>query len=86
MTTQSLPPSKKFPDLFRLQTCLSLSAFRAERERAAHPQSLMNVQAPVGVLLIDIVDGLELDNRAKESILGPRLYQELRKRRSNHHR
>ena len=32
------------------------------------------------------MDALDLDDRAKASILGPRLYRELRKRRSNHHR
>jgi hypothetical protein len=85
---KSLPSGapKEFPDAFRLHTCLSLTAFREEWEEAVRPESLMKIPVNLGQILIDLVERLGLDEHAKAAILGARLYRELRKRRSNHHR
>lgn len=54
----------------------ALSALRKDWEAAAEGESLIQVNAPVGLLLLDIATNLGLTQEEQKLVLGTRLYQE----------
>ena len=54
----------------------ALSALRTDWEAAAEGESLIHVNASVGLLLLDIATNLGLTQEEQKLVLGTRLYQE----------
>ncbi len=65
------------PPGFRLDAAIALMALRMEWQKAAQPEGLLVVHAPVGLMLVDVVQGLRFDVGLQATILGPRLYREV---------
>jgi hypothetical protein len=61
----------------RTRVILDLAAFREEWEKAVEGGSLLKVEAPVGLLLADIADKLELTSQERYAFLGGRLIDEV---------
>ena len=78
MTLQ--PPLEGLPD-YRIsektRLILALAAFRKEWQEAVHGGSLLKVESPVGLVLADIVDRLELSPQERYAVLGGRLINEV---------
>jgi hypothetical protein len=55
---------------------VALSTIRQEWEHAAEGESLIQVQASVGLLLLDVAAKLGLTQEEQKSVLGTRLYRE----------
>ena len=55
---------------YRAQVVQSLSDFRREWQKIAQGQSLVEVEAPVGLILADIADRLELNPQERYAMLG----------------
>jgi len=62
--------------LDRAKTKSALASIRREWEVAAEGESLVNISASVGLLLLDITTKLEMTVEEQRAVLGPRLYQE----------
>jgi hypothetical protein len=78
MTLQ--PPLEGLPDYRmseRIRLILALSDFRKEWQEAVHGGSLLKVESPVGFVLADIVDRLELSSQERYLVLGGRLINEV---------
>lgn len=58
---------------YRAQVVQSLADFRRDWQKAAEGKSLIEVQAPVGLILADIADRLELNPQERYAILGGKL-------------
>ncbi len=56
---------------------LALSQFREEWQVAVNGGSLLKVEAPVGLLLADITDRLELTSQERHVVLGGKLINEV---------
>jgi hypothetical protein len=56
---------------------LALSQFREEWQEAVQGGSLLKVEAPVGLLLADIADRLELTSQERHIVLGGKLINEV---------
>jgi len=54
-----------------------LSALRQEWEAAAGADSLMNVTASVGMMLLDVTNALDLTSEERSFVLGSRLNHEV---------
>ena len=77
MTIQ--PPLEGFNDYRlreRTRLILALAEFRQEWQRTAK-SSLLKVEAPVGLLLSDIADRLELSPQERYMMLGGKLINEV---------
>jgi hypothetical protein len=61
----------------RTRMILALADFRKEWQEAVSGGSLLKVEAPVGLLLSDIADRLELTNQERHVVLGGRLINEV---------
>jgi hypothetical protein len=49
----------------RMKMIESLARFRQGWQALAEGQSLLNIQAPIGLILVDIADRFELDEQKK---------------------
>jgi hypothetical protein len=78
MTLQ--PPLEGLPDYRmseRTHLILALAEFRKEWQEAVHGGSLLKVESPVGLVLADIADRLELSPQERYVFLGGRLINEV---------
>lgn len=58
---------------YRVQVVQALADFRREWQKAAQGKTLIEVEAPVGLLLADIADRLELSPQERYAMLGGKL-------------
>jgi hypothetical protein len=78
MTLQ--PPLEGLPDYRmneRTRLLLALAEFRKEWQEAVRGGSLLKVESPVGLVLADIVDQLELTSQERYAVLGGKLINEV---------
>jgi hypothetical protein len=78
MTLQ--PPLEGLPDYRmpeRTRLILALAEFRKQWQEAAGGGSLLKVESPVGLLLADIADRLELTPQERYAFLGGKLINEV---------
>jgi len=68
----------------RVAVLPALSALRRDWEAVAEGESLIQVNASVGLLLLDIATNLGLTQEQQEFVLGARLYQEAVERVQEH--
>ena len=61
----------------RTRLVLALAQFRKEWQEAVNGGSLLKVESPVGLVLADIVDQLELTSQERYAVLGGRLINEV---------
>jgi hypothetical protein len=61
----------------RTRILLFLAEFRKEWEEAVHGGSLLKVESPVGLILADLVDRLDLTSQERYAVLGGRLINEV---------
>ena len=61
----------------RIRMLLALADFRKEWQEAVHGGSLLKVESPVGLVLADIADRLELTRQERYAFLGGRLINEI---------
>ncbi len=76
-TTNSFTGSGNLATNFRSQAVQALAAFREEWQQHAEGESLLTVKAPVGLILTDIADMLELSSQERHKALGDALIQEV---------
>ena len=62
---------------YRAQVVQSLADFRREWQKIAHGQSLVEVESPVGLILADIADRLELNPQERYVMLGGQLINQV---------
>jgi hypothetical protein len=62
---------------YRAQVVQSLADFRREWQKVVEGKSLVDVQAPVGLLLFDIADRLELNPQERYAMLGGKLINQV---------
>lgn len=62
----------------RTRIILALARFREEWQEIVNGGSLLKVEAPVGLLLADLVDKLELTDQERHVVLGARLAKEVK--------
>jgi hypothetical protein len=58
---------------YRAQVIQALADFRREWQKAAEGTSLVELQTPVGLILADIADRLELNPQERYAMLGGKL-------------
>lgn len=76
MTLQSLlVTDNQLRDRTRL--VLALAQFREEWQQAVNGGSLLKIQSPVGLILADIADKLELSAQERHVVLGGKLISEV---------
>jgi len=78
MTLQ--PPLEGLPDYRmseRIRLILALAEFRKEWQEAVNGGSLLKVESPVGLVLADIADRLELTPHERYAVLGGKLVNEV---------
>jgi hypothetical protein len=78
MTLQ--PPLEGLPDYRmreRTRLILALAEFRKEWQEAVNGGSLLKVESPVGLILADIADRLELSFQERYAVLGGKLINEV---------
>jgi len=61
----------------RTRLVLALAQFREEWQETVNGGSLLKVETPVGLLLADIADKLELNSQERHVFLGGRLINEV---------
>jgi hypothetical protein len=61
----------------RTRLVLALAEFRKEWQEAANGGSLLKVESPVGLVLADIVDRLDLTSQERYAVLGGKLINEV---------
>ena len=61
----------------RTRLILALANFRKEWQEAVRGGSLLKVESPVGLLLADVADRLELTSQERYIVLGGRLTNEV---------
>jgi hypothetical protein len=62
---------------YRAQIVQSLADFRREWQKLVEGKSLVEVQAPVGLLLSDVADRLELNSQERHAMLGGKLINQV---------
>jgi hypothetical protein len=62
---------------YRAQIVQSLADFRREWQELVEDKNLVEVQAPVGLLLSDIADRLELTLQERHAMLGGKLINQV---------
>ena len=62
---------------YRAQVVQSLADFRREWQKMVEGKSLVDVEAPVGLLLADIADRLELNPQERHVMLGGKLINQI---------
>ena len=61
----------------RTRLILALAGFRKEWQEATNGGSLLRVESPVGLMLADIADRLELTSQERYAFLGGKLINEV---------
>lgn len=77
MTLQPNLPIADHVPTYRMTAIQSLAKFRKEWEEIADGESLLEVTVPVGVLLADVSDRLELSSQERFVFLGKFLVEEI---------
>jgi hypothetical protein len=62
---------------YRAQVVQSLADFRLEWQKATQGKSLIEVEAPIGLILADIADRLELSSQERHAMLGGKLVNQI---------
>jgi hypothetical protein len=62
---------------YRAEVVQSLADFRREWQKIAQGQSLVEVESPVGLILADIADRLELNPQERYVMLGGQLINQV---------
>jgi len=62
---------------YRSQAVKALADFRREWQTIAEGKSLIEVEAPVGLVLADIADWLQLNSQERHAILGGKLINQI---------
>jgi hypothetical protein len=70
MSQLILEGSADYQPSYRAQVVQALADFRRQWQKIAQGQSLIEVEAPVGLLLADIADRLELNPQERYAMLG----------------
>ena len=70
MSQLILEGSTDYHPSYRAQVVQSLADFRREWQKIAQGQSLVEVESPVGLVLADIADRLELTPQERYAMLG----------------
>jgi hypothetical protein len=70
MSQLILEGSTDYRPSYRAQVVQALADFRRQWQTIAQGQSLIEVEAPVGLLLADIADRLELNPQERYAMLG----------------
>ena len=71
MSIMDLSPS------YRVKALEAIAEFRQDWEEIAEGKSLLNLEAPIGLLLSDIADRLELSPQERFVFLGETLIEEI---------
>jgi hypothetical protein len=77
MIFQPVLLKQETPVTTRMKVIESLTKFRQEWQSLANGQSLLDVQASVGLILADIIDKLELTEQEKVIVLGRNLINQV---------
>jgi hypothetical protein len=77
MIFQPVLLKQETPVTTRMKVIESLTKFRQEWQSLANGQSLLDVQASVGLILADIIDKLELTEQEKVIVLGRKLINQV---------
>ena len=59
-----------YPPSYRAHVVQALADFRRQWQKIAQGQSLIEIEAPIGLLLADIADRLELNPQERYAMLG----------------
>ena len=62
---------------YRAQVVESLADFRREWQKMVDGKSLIDIQAPVGLILSDIAERLELSPQERHAVLGGKLINQV---------
>lgn len=62
---------------YRAQVVQSLADFRREWQKMVGGKSLIEVEAPIGLMLADIADRLELNSQERHVMLGGKLINQV---------
>ncbi len=62
---------------YRTKVVQSLADFRREWQKTVQDKSLIEVEAPIGLVLSDIADQLELNPQERYAILGGKLINQV---------
>ena len=62
---------------YRVHVVQALADFRREWQTIAEGKSLVEVEAPLGLVLADIADWLQLDPQERHAILGGKLTSQI---------
>ena len=77
MTLQSNLPITDHVPTYRMKALQALANFRKEWEEIAEGESLLSITAPIGLLLADVADRLDLLPQERYVFLGKMLIQEI---------
>lgn len=77
MTLQPNLPIADHVPTYRMTAVQALAKFRKEWEETAEGESLLDVTAPIGLLLADVADRLELSPQERFMFLGKILIEEI---------
>jgi hypothetical protein len=77
MSQLTLEGTADYHPSYRAQIVQSLADFRREWQKTVDGKSLVDVQAPVGLLLSDIADRLELNPQERYAMLGGKLINQV---------
>jgi len=77
MTLQPNLPIADHAPTYRMTAIQALAKFRREWEEIAEGESLLDVTAPIGLLLVDVADRLELNPQERFVFLGKLLIEEV---------
>lgn len=61
----------------RAKVAQALADFRLEWQKIVEGKSLVDVEAPIGLILVDIADRLELSPQEKHAMLGGKLINQV---------
>ena len=62
---------------YRAQIVQALAAFRREWQKMVEGKSLIEVEAPIGLMLADIADRLDLNSQERHVMLGGKLINQV---------
>jgi hypothetical protein len=68
---------KDYRPSYRAQVVQSLADFRREWQKMVGGKSLIDVEAPIGLMLADIADRLELNSQERHVMLGGKLINQV---------
>ena len=77
MSQLNLEGAANYQPSYRAQVVQSLADFRREWQKMAEGKSLIEVEAPIGLILADIADRLELTPQERFVFLGGKLINEV---------